>query len=60
MPTLVAIGISQAIQLPIAVFTSVGFSLYGKIDFKLGALLGIIQAIGVVVGAQIAHKISAK
>ncbi len=60
MPALVAIGVSQAIQLPIAVFTSVGFSLYGKIDFKLGALLGIIQAIGVVVGAQIAHKISAK
>ncbi len=60
IPALVAIGVSQAIQLPIAVFASVGFYLYGKVDFKLGVLLGIIQAIGVVVGAQIAHKVSAK
>jgi uncharacterized membrane protein YfcA len=59
IPTLVAIGASQAIQLPIAVFASVGFFLYGKTDFRLGALLGIVQAIAVVVGAQIAHKVSA-
>ncbi len=58
IPALVAIGVSQAIQLPIAVFASVGFYLYGDIDFALGVLLGIIQAIAVVVGAQIAHKVS--
>ena len=60
IPALVAIGVSQAIQLPIAVFSSVGFYLYGEIDFKLGVQLGIIQAIAVVVGAQIAHRVSAK
>ncbi len=60
VPTLVAIGVSQAIQLPIAVFSTVGFSLYGEIDFKLGALLGMILAIGVVVGAEIAHRVSAE
>ena len=60
IPTLVAIGVSQAIQLPIAVFSTVGFTLYGEIDFKLGALLGMIMAIGVVVGAEIAHWVSAE
>jgi len=60
VPTLVAIGVSQAIQLPIAVFSSVGFALYSTIDFKLGAILGLIMAIGVIVGAQIAHRLSAE
>ncbi len=59
MPAQAAIGVSQAIQLPIAAFASVGFYLYGTIDFVLGALLGMIQAIGVIVGAQVAHKVSA-
>lgn len=59
IPALIAIGVSQAIQLPIAIFASAGFYIYGRIDFKLGLLLGVIQAIGVVVGAQIAHKVSA-
>ena len=60
IPALVAIGVSQAIQLPIAVFSSLGFVLYGEIDFILGALLGIVMAIGVVIGAQIAHRASAE
>jgi hypothetical protein len=60
VPTLIAIGVSQAIQLPIAFFSTVGFALYGEIDFKLGALLGIILAVGVVVGAEIAHRVSAE
>ena len=57
-PALLAIGLSQAIQLPIAVFASAGFFLYGEIDFKIGALLGGVQAIAVIIGAQIAHNIS--
>jgi len=60
IPALAAIGVSQAIQLPIAIFATVGFSLFGTIDFQLGILLGLIMAIGVVVGAQIAHRVSAK
>ena len=60
IPTLMAIGVSQAIQLPIAVFSSLGFYLFGEIDFKLGALLGMILAMGVVVGAEIAHRVSAE
>jgi uncharacterized membrane protein YfcA len=59
-PALVAIGVSQAIQLPIAAFASVGFTIFGEIDIGLGAMLGVVQAIAVVVGAQIAHRTSAR
>ena len=51
------IGISQAIQLPIAVFAAAGYWLYGQLDWSLGIHLGIAQAIGVFIGAQIAHRL---
>lgn len=54
---LAAVGISQAIQLPIAVFATIGFVLFGQIDFSLGIALGIIQSIGVVIGSKIAHNL---
>ncbi len=56
-PTLKTIGNSQAIQLPIAVFAVIGFWLYGQIDLGLGLYLGFVQAIGVFIGAQIAHRL---
>ena len=55
---LTAVGISQAIQLPIAIFATFGFMLYGQIDFSLGLNLGIVQALGVIFGARIAHTIA--
>ena len=54
---LVTVGISQAIQLPIAIFATTGFYLYGQIDFQLGFTLGIVQAVGVIIGATIAHAL---
>jgi len=59
MPALAAIGVSQAIQLPIAIFATAGFLLFGSIDIELGIQLGLIMAVGVIIGAQIAHKVSA-
>ena len=56
-PALKSIGISQAIQLPIALFAVIGFWLYGQIDLGLGLHLGITQAAGVYIGAQIAHRL---
>ncbi len=56
-PALKSIGISQAIQLPIAVFAVIGFWLYGQIDLGLGLHLGIAQAAGVYIGAHIAHRL---
>lgn len=57
--TLIAVGIGQAIQLPIAIFASIGFTIQGQIDFPLGTMLGIVQAVSVIVGAEIAHKLPA-
>ncbi|MCP4419853.1 MAG: sulfite exporter TauE/SafE family protein [Chloroflexi bacterium] len=56
-PALKSIGISQAIQLPIALFAVTGFWLFGQIDFELGLHLGITQAIGAYFGAQMAHRL---
>jgi uncharacterized membrane protein YfcA len=55
--SLTAVGISQAIQLPIAIFATLGFILYGKIDFELGVILGIVQSLGVIIGGKIAHTL---
>jgi uncharacterized membrane protein YfcA len=55
--SLTAVGISQAIQLPIAIFATIGFILYGQIDFELGVLLGLVQSLGVIVGGKIAHTL---
>ncbi len=58
VPVLTAIGVSQVIQLPIAVSASFGFYRHGNIDFSLGTFLGVVQALGVILGAYIAHSIS--
>lgn len=60
VPPLKAIGVVQGIQLPIAIFASLGFVLFGEIDFVLGTTLGIVQAIGVLIGAQLAHRVPAR
>lgn len=56
---LAAIGVSQVVQLPIAVSASIGFGLYGQIDFRLGTIVGIIQTAAVLGGAWLAHHMSA-
>ena len=42
-------------QVPIAAAAAIGFGLFGEIDLLLGTMLGVIQSIGVVIGARIAH-----
>ncbi len=59
VPALAAIGVGQAIQIPVSVFATAGFLLFGRIDIGLGVQLGLIMAVGVIFGAQIAHKVSA-
>lgn len=56
-PALNSIGISQPIQLPIAIFAALGFLLYGQINIGLGLHLGIVQAVGAFLGAQVAHRL---
>ena len=54
---LLAVGISQAVQLPIAIFATAGYIVFGQIDFHLGFTLGVVQSVGVIVGATIAHAL---
>lgn len=45
-------------QLPIAVASSISFSLVGEVDWKLGVGLAVGATPGVVVGSFMAHKIN--
>ena len=58
VPVLAAVGLSQAIQLPIAVFATVGNIAYGVIDFAVAAAVSAPLMIGVWFGARIAHRVS--
>lgn len=57
VPTLIAIGVSTVIVLPLAAFSTVGYFFYGQINFALGTLLGGFLALGVLVGVRIAHAL---
>ena len=54
-PVLAAVGAGMVVSLPIAVFATAGYVLYGSVDFVLGTALGLVAVVGVVVGARIAH-----
>jgi len=56
-PTLAAIGVSQVVQIPVAIFSTFGYVLFGQVDFYLGITLGLIAAAGVMIGTSIAHAV---
>ena len=56
-PVLTAIGLSQAVQLPIATLATAGNFAFGSPDVTLGAILAVALAAGSYAGAQLAHKI---
>jgi uncharacterized protein len=56
VPVLTAIGLSQAVQLPIAALATVGNFAFGKPEVWLGAVLGVALAGGAFLGARLAHK----
>lgn len=60
VPALAAVGVSQAIQLPVAAFASLGYAVYGGIDVPLGVALGVAQGLGVLFGARVAHAVPAR
>ena len=55
VPVLTAIGLAQAIQLPIAVTATAGNAAAGLLDVQLGAILGLGLAFGSWGGAHLAH-----
>jgi uncharacterized membrane protein YfcA len=60
VPVLTAIGLSQAIQLPIALLATAGNFFSGNLNPTLGLLLAAGLAIGTFVGARIAHAVPRK
>lgn len=57
LPILTVIGLSQAIQFPIAALATAGNLVYGRLDLVLGATIAAGLALGSGVGAQLAHKL---
>lgn len=63
VPTLLVLGlaalptvaISQLCQLPVGIFGTVGFLLYGSVDILLGLGLGALAGAAVLGGAHLAH-----
>ena len=57
VPVLVAVGLSQVIQLPVAIAATIGNALYGQIDLVLGGVLAGSLTIGSWYGAKLAHVV---
>ena len=60
LPVLTAVGLSQAIQLPIALIATVCNAMYGTLDWRLGALLAVALTFGSWQGARLAHSVPRK
>lgn len=56
-PTLIAIGLGQAIQIPIAATASLANLAAGRIDLLRGSLLAAALAAGIAIGAPLAHAL---
>jgi uncharacterized membrane protein YfcA len=57
VPVLVAVGLSQVIQLPVAIAATVGNVLYGELDLILAGILAASLTIGSWYGARLAHVV---
>jgi uncharacterized membrane protein YfcA len=60
LPVLAAIGLSQAIQLPIAAFASVGNWLSGNLNFELALVIASVMVVGSLGGALLVHRLPAE
>ncbi len=56
-PVLGAVGLSQLIQIPIALLATASNLYYGTIDVFLGLAIAVVITLGVVVGASVAHAL---
>jgi len=57
VPVLTSVGLSQAIQLPIAITATAGNALYGELDLILGGTLAASLTAGSWYGARLAHSV---
>jgi uncharacterized protein len=59
VPVLTSVGLSQAIQIPIALMATAGNAWTDNLDWRLGALLSIGVTLGAAIGARVAHAVPA-
>ncbi|HEY7248149.1 MAG TPA: sulfite exporter TauE/SafE family protein [Xanthobacteraceae bacterium] len=59
VPVLTSVGLSQAIQVPIALLGTLGNFWTGSLEPRLSGVLSVGVAIGSIVGARIAHAVPA-
>ena len=59
IPVLTSVGLSQAIQIPIALMATAGNAWNESLDWSLGALLSIGVTLGAAIGARVAHAVPA-
>ncbi|WP_424946108.1 sulfite exporter TauE/SafE family protein [Candidatus Spongiihabitans sp.] len=57
LPILTAIGLSQAIQVPISVMATLGNLVYTEVDIKLGLTLALVLGGGALLGAKVSHML---
>jgi hypothetical protein len=60
LPVLTAIGLSRAIQLPIAAFASVGNWLSGNLNFELALVVASLLVVGSFAGAMLVPRLPAE
>lgn len=58
VPALTAVGLSQAIQLPIAALATIGNFIYGSVDMTVGGVIAVALMAGASIGARLAHAVS--
>jgi hypothetical protein len=57
LPVLTAVGLSQAIQIPIATFASIGNWMSGSLNINLGLLIAAAMVTGTLAGATLMHHL---
>ena len=57
LPVLVSVGLSQAIQVPIAAFASIGNWMGGNLDLELALVISVALVAGALVGAIVIHRL---
>ena len=57
LPVLTAVGLSQTIQLPVAIAATFGNVIYGELDYALGGILAATLTVGSWYGAKLAHAL---
>lgn len=57
LPVLTAVGLSQAIQVPIALFATTGNWIAGNLDLRLGFMIGVLLVFGSLAGGMLVHRL---